>query len=201
MVGTATAAGGVDGLTRHNRWRLFGLWSLGIEAGGAAIDSSNAGCHGPKRVMAPIFQSRLVGPHQYPSFVQLAALRIGDMLVGVVPAEVTTMAGLRIMRAMQTERPMHVAEDHVAIMGIANGHIQYVTTREEYGAQLYEGSSNVYGPGTAEMLRDQLMSLTRSLKGNDPIVVVGPITVKPGPPLVGWPPKQSSRACSDRSGC
>jgi neutral ceramidase len=102
---------------------------------------------------------------------------------------------------MQSERPTQVSEDHVAIMGIANGHIQYVTTREEYGAQLYEGSSNVYGPGTAEMLQDQLRSLTQSLKGNDPIVAVGPITVKPGPPLIGWPPKQSSRACSDRSGC
>jgi hypothetical protein len=78
MVGTATAAGGADGLTRHNRWRLFGLFSLGIEAGGSAIDSGNVGCHRPKRVMAPIFQSRLAGPHQYPSFVQLAAqLRYG----------------------------------------------------------------------------------------------------------------------------
>jgi neutral ceramidase len=151
--------------------------------------------------MAPIFQSRLAGPHQYPSFVQLAALRIGDMLVGVVPAEVTTMAGLRIMGAMQSERPMHVAEDHVAILGIANGHIQYVTTREEYWAQLYEGSSNVYGPGTAEMLQAQLRSLTQSLKADNPTVVVGPITVKPGPPWVGWPPMQSSRPCSDRSGC
>jgi len=180
--GAATAAGAVDGRSRYLGWKMFGLFSLGIEPGGRSIDTSRTDCQRPKRTLLDDVQSRLVGRFDYSAFTQLAVVRLGDMLIGTVPGEASTVAGLRMMAAMQEARRTGGYGDRVTILGLANGDLRYVTTREEYWSQLYEGGSNIYGPGTAEMLAAELARLTASLTGGSspPIVRVDSIEARPG---------------------
>jgi neutral ceramidase len=189
--GIAIAAGGDDGLSRFNGWRVLGLLPL-IEAGGYAVDSGSTDCQRPKRILFPPLQSRLVGRFQFPETTQLAVVRIGDLVLGTVPGEVTTTAGLRMMAAMQHAIPDSLPAGNIAIMGLANGDLRYITTAEEFQSQTYEGASNLYGPHTASFLGSYLGTLTRTLfhapDGRlNPIVYVGPITVRPGPASSLWP--------------
>lgn len=39
---------------------------------------------------------------------------------------------------------------HVVLAGLTNTYSSYVTTREEYGAQRYEGASTIFGPHTLD---------------------------------------------------
>ncbi len=190
--GAASAAGAADGRTRFAGWRVFGLFSLGIEAGGQAIKTTRTDCQRPKRALFGKIQQRLVGQRDFPAYTQLAVVRVGDMMIGTVPGEATTMVGLRMLAAMQLARSAGVPADHYAVLGLTNGDLRYITTREEYWAQLYEGGSNLYGPRSAEVLASRLGRLAASLPSSGspaPVVRVDEITVKPGDPVSYWPRK------------
>jgi hypothetical protein len=171
-------------------WKVLGLFPLGIEPGGGAVNTSATGCQRPKYSLLGSVQSRLVGRFDYSSYTQLAVVRVGDLLIGTVPGEATTVAGLRTMAAMREARPPDVPADHLAVLGLADGDLRYITTREEYWAQLYEGGSNIYGPGTAAMIARRLARLTASLSSTGsarPIVRVDSISARPGKSHSLWP--------------
>jgi neutral ceramidase len=165
-IGTAFAAGAEDGRSHAYRWKALGLFPLGIEEGGYAIRSGEHGCHTPKRLgLSYWVQGKFfVKTHGLPRTAQLAALQIGDMLLGVVPGEVTTTAGYRMVKALR-ERAASAGLDvkNTAIIGLANGYLQYLTTPEEYGQQHYEGGSMLYGPQSAVVFTRLLGDLVDSL--------------------------------------
>jgi neutral ceramidase len=188
--GTAAVAGGPDGLTRFAGFKLFGLIPLGLDPGGSGIDSSRTDCQGPKRsTFLP--QSRMFGSFAFSEYAQFAVVRVGDVLIGTVPGEVTTEAGLRMLAVMQAERPDGVPAENLTILGLANGDLRYITTPEEYGAQLYEGGSNLYGPQTAVVIAERLRALTASLSSDTSDsgsrAQVDSILVRPGDPESHWP--------------
>jgi hypothetical protein len=187
QAGTATIAGAADGPTRYSNWKVFGIFSLGLEAG--SVDLGAEGCQKPKNSLFGPIQYKLVGSKGFPAYTQLGVVRVGDMLVGAVPGEVSTVAGLRMMAAMQQERPAEVPANNVTILGLTNGDLRYITTPEEYTAQLYEGGSNLYGPLTAEVFAVHLGRLTGSLTPSPtgPIVKVDSIFVLPGDGHPRWP--------------
>jgi neutral ceramidase len=49
------------------------------------------------------------------------------------------------------------------ISGLANEYLQYFTTPEEYDRQHYEGGSTLYGRASSELLKQSLVSLTKTL--------------------------------------
>jgi len=54
-------------------------------------------CQREKRVALGGLQRKLVvGEHGLPEVAQLSVIRLGDLLLGVVPAELTTRAGAQI---------------------------------------------------------------------------------------------------------
>jgi neutral ceramidase len=55
--------------------------------------------------------------------------------------------------------------DSVAVISLANGYLNYITTWEEYSAQHYEGASTTYGPGSAGVIAEQLAQLVAELGG------------------------------------
>src|SRR5207249_2083260 len=58
-------------------------------------------CQGEKRVALGGLQRKfVVGEHGLPEVAQLSVIRLGDLLLGVVPAEVTTRAGALMERAI-----------------------------------------------------------------------------------------------------
>jgi len=210
-LGSATLVGSEDGNTRYNDWRFLGLVPIVFEEGNSAVKESNRGCQGPKRIALFPFHDLAAGPHGFPEVAQFMVVRIGSMLVGAVPAEVTTTAGVRMKEAMLSEAGgQKVTMDSVALITLANGHLQYVTTREEYAAQHYEGASTLYGPGTAEVFQDQLVSLVRELSDasvHPRGISVGPITVYPGkhrsiiPPASAGPPLERIDRVVEELGC
>lgn len=186
-VGSSTAAGadGLETRMRGWRWLVWPLIKVGIEEGGAAVQPGE-GCHAPKRVLLGKLQTDLVvGEHGFPEFAQVTVVRIGEALLAALPGEVTTTAWRR-MRAGLAENSADPALKQIALIGLANGYLQYVTTAEEYRWQAYEGGSVLYGPGMARFLQRRLIELAATLpkpaEGPSPAARVAPITAYPGPP-------------------
>jgi neutral ceramidase len=98
---------------------------------------------------------------------------LGDHVLVALPAEVTTMSGVRIREALADalNLPMPDASGNVGrgvvVVGLTNEYLQYVATPEEYTLQFYEGASTLYGPNTTRMLRDHVQCLGRALVGGD----------------------------------
>jgi len=180
--GSATAAGADSVITRIRGWRwLLPFVPLGLEEGGKAV-KRRADCQRPKRtLLGPIQTLLVVGEHGLPKNAQITTVRLDSLLLGAVPAEVTTVAGFRMRRSMAEGFGGPVGD--TVLIGLANGFLQYVTTEEEYQLQHYEGGSTLYGPGTAAFLGRRLGELTRTIAtGTDhsPPGYVGPITAYPG---------------------
>lgn len=165
-VGTATLVGSDNSQTRFEGWRLLGLIPVGFERGGSAADVGSEGCHAPKRVALGWLQGLIVGEHGLPEVVQLMVVRIGGLVVAAVPAEPTVGAGVLIKSAVRRYAvTAGVAAESIAVIGLANGDMRYVSTPDEYEEQDYEGSSTLYGPLTAVVLAHQLGELTAALSG------------------------------------
>ena len=182
--GVSTLAGAEDGRTRLYGWRLFGIFPIGLEEGRHAIRPNPRDCQREKRVALGGLQRKLVvGEHGLPEVAQLSVIRLGDLLLGVVPAELTTRAGAQIERAIaDSARAAGLAPRAVTIVGLANGYMQYVTTDAEYGEQAYEGGSTLFGPNSAAVLADELGKLAASQvrSGASPANPVDSIAAYPG---------------------
>ncbi|KAL6304955.1 Neutral/alkaline nonlysosomal ceramidase [Sparassis latifolia] len=136
-----------------------------------------------------------------PNTVDMQMLRVGNFVMLIVPGEMTTMAGRRmrdLIRAKLISSGVIGEDAYVVIAGPANTYAHYVTTREEYAVQRYEGASTVFGPFTLEAYLDQYTNLvpylaahTSSAPSSDPappdltgkvISMQKPVT-KDNPPL------------------
>src|SRR5881628_2131396 len=117
--GSSTMGGAEDGRTRLYQWRLFGIFPIGLEEGGHAIRPNPHDCQREKRVAMGGLQRKLVvGQHGLPEVAQLSVIRLGDLVLGVVPAELTTRAGAQIARAIgDSARVSGLTPRAVAIVG------------------------------------------------------------------------------------
>lgn len=176
--GTSTVGGAEDGRTRLYGYHLFGVIGLGFHEGAAY--RAPHGCQAQKRVLLGSLQRRVVGAHGLPEVAQVTVVRIGGLLLGVVPAEVTTRVGSMLEDSLRAGAG---GSDAVAVVGLADGFIQYVTTPAEYAAQDYEGGSTIYGPGTAAVLAGTLGRLASALGppgAPSPPADVADVTAYPG---------------------
>jgi len=102
-----------------------------------------------------------------PAVLPFQIFRIGNLAIVGLPWEVTTMAGRRLRRDLLRElAPAGV--DTVVIAGLANDYVNYLTTREEYASQQYEGASTLYGPWTLAAVQQELRKLAISLRDAAP---------------------------------
>lgn len=203
LVGTSTAAGADDAVTRFAHWRFAGVVDVGLEEGGRAVARNPKGCQREKNT----FLSFGLGKHDLTEVAQLMVVRIGDLVIGVLPAEVTTETGEQMRRAIRAAADSTVA--HVALLGLANGFMQYVATDQEYSAQTYEGGSTLYGPRSAAVLASALADLTSRLRNggwSSPPAVVDSVMMYPGPsarifPLKPTRPSPLPRKDEPRAAC
>jgi neutral ceramidase len=194
--GVSTTAGAEDGPTRLRGWRLFGLFNLGFEEGGSAINPHPRGCHREKRIaLGESLQNILTGKNALASVAQLTVVRIGDLLLGATPAEVTTVAGFQMKQTVRDSVKWAGGRvGAVALIGMANGYIQYVTSDAEYRVQHYEGGSTIYGPRSATVLGEQLGSLAGSIAragGKSPPNTVYDLLANPGDTVSVLPGRNS----------
>lgn len=78
-------------------------------------------------------------------------LRVGQLVMLIMPGELTTMAGRRMRDAVRTAliaKGVIGQDAYVVIAGPANTYAHYVTTPEEYSVQRYEGASTIFGQWT-----------------------------------------------------
>ncbi|KAI0269466.1 Neutral/alkaline nonlysosomal ceramidase, partial [Russula aff. rugulosa BPL654] len=190
------------------------FWELVKGAITPAPNEDQAACHFPKpillntvRTRAGAFRGKSVlticlfkgyahVPYDWsPSVVDIQMFRIGNLVILVIPGEMTTMAGRRIrntIRARLTADGIIGQNAYVVIAGPANTYAHYVTTIEEYGVQRYEGASTLFGPYTLDAYIDKYSSLVSYLADN--------ATAGAVPPSDPAPPDLTSRAISLRTG-
>jgi neutral ceramidase len=122
-------------------------------------------CHHPKPILLNTGEATL--PYAWdPQSVPISIFRIGNFYLLNVPAELTTMAGRRLRRAVEAVIVQHRPKEErpqVTIAGLANSYTHYVTTQEEYAGQRYEAASTLYGPHTLAAYIQEFERLTRDL--------------------------------------
>jgi neutral ceramidase len=121
-------------------------------------------CQAEKPTAVPIGdQDPPLGPNVLPFQV----LRIGTLAVAAVPFEPTTIAGHRIRKAVEaTLAPAGVTRS--VVISYANAYASYITTREEYAVQQYEGAFTVFGPWQLAATIQVLDGLAAALRDGTP---------------------------------
>ncbi|KAG1711028.1 hypothetical protein DVH05_013746 [Phytophthora capsici] len=103
-----------------------------------------------------------------PKVLPLQVFSFADCLhIAAVPFEMTTMAGRRLrlsLHASLTELLASVKKIHQPVIaGLSNAYCGYMTTREEYAVQRYEGASTHFGPNQLVATCQQFEILAESM--------------------------------------
>jgi len=155
-----------DSLKKHHK-----LWNALI-----CNASPSKTCQAPKPV---VLETGTQKPRPWtPQILPVQIVTIGNLAILAVPAEFTTMAGRRLRQTVLAEL-RDDGIDHIVIAGLSNAYAGYVTTKEEYQIQDYEGASTHFGPWTLAAYQQEFNRLALAIKNNSP--------VDPGP----QPPDQS----------
>ncbi|MFZ2526400.1 MAG: neutral/alkaline ceramidase [Rhodococcus sp. (in: high G+C Gram-positive bacteria)] len=119
----------------------------------------------PKLILFPL---GLMPPTPWvPQVVPLQILRIGELVLVAIPAEVTIVAGLRLRQVVADA--LKVPLDTVLAQGYSNSYTQYVTTPEEYDAQQYEGGETLFGRWTLSAYMQEFYSLAAAMAARRPV--------------------------------
>ncbi len=92
----------------------------------------------------------------------LQIMRLGSVAIAGVPFELTYEQANRT-RAVLEKTLAEAGVTKVIIATHANAYSQYVTTREEYAAQHYEGSTCLFGPWSGAALTQELDKLAQGI--------------------------------------
>lgn len=116
-------------------------------------------CQKPKAILFPMGETK-----PDPSLSQILPIglvTIGDFGLIVSPNEVTTMSSRRMKETVRKVLGSKVQE--IALSGLTNDFAGYITTREEYSTQQYEGGHTLHGPFSLDLLRQEYDRLSRDL--------------------------------------
>lgn len=135
-----------------------------------ALDALNYDCQAEKPILFPLNQS---SPFNQPGGTQtlepmtlpIQIVTLGNLAIIALPWEVTTNSGRRIRNAVLDELE-DAGIDYAVISGLSNGFVHYLTTREEYSVQNYEGASTIFGPWTLEAVQQEMTRLATHVKAN-----------------------------------
>jgi hypothetical protein len=144
----ATGQAGIPFLTGapEGRGPLFDHFGLNLSGTRSPLPAAPQG----DKVVIPV--------GSFPTAVPISVIRIGAGAIAATPEENTVMVGRELRRAVLTAlAPVGVTQ--VALAGLANDYIQYVTTPAEYNWQSYEGGSTLFGPNEATFIQERLVEL------------------------------------------
>lgn len=118
-------------------------------------------------------------PYEWtPAVVDIQILQVGQLVMLIIPGELTTMSGRRLRNAVRAKLISSGVLDnsaYVVVAGPANTYSHYIATREEYGVQRYEGASTLYGQFTLEAYTDIYTNLVSYLApGSTSLPPAGP---------------------------
>ena len=102
-----------------------------------------------------------------PTSVPLLAVRVGPRVIVSVPGEGTKEVGARIRAAVQGA-VAGAGIERIAVSGLANEFILYLTTPEEYARQHYEGGNTHFGTFSSNLIGVELARLAGTLVRGEP---------------------------------
>ncbi len=117
---------------------------------------------------------------QGPTPLPFQIFRVGNLAIMGLPWEITTMSARRIRKTL-LDVLAPVGIDTVIIAGLSNAFVQYLTTREEFSSQQYEGASTLYGPWTLAAVQQESRKLALTLAEDTP--------APEGPPIADEVPR------------
>jgi len=129
-------------------------------------------CHAPKPIFLAVGRAK---PYPWsPEVLPITLVQLGQLGLIAVPAEPTVMAGRRLRHTVEAALGGRVRQ--TVVVSYTNGYSGYVTTREEYELQHYEGGATHFGPWTLAAYRQSFEKLAVSLREN-----AVPVFAQPGP--------------------
>lgn len=135
-------------------------------------------CQAPKSILIPTGSLKLPDPWA-PEVLPIQILKLGQLVMLVVPTEMTTMAGRRLRQHIRSRMMAEglVGKDAVVVIaGLGNSYASYTTTFEEYQIQRYEGASTIYGPHQLNALIQEFSKLVKSMaQGEAPTTEAAPV--------------------------
>ena len=138
---------------------LSGLLT-GFKVPGILEDEMKEG-HKPKPI---VLAQGLAEPYPLsPEVLPLQIIRIGNLVLLGIPVEFTTMAGRRLRETI-LNLLSGIGINHLALATYANAYAGYVTTKEEYDVQHYEGASTHFGPYTLMAFQQEFGKLAKAMK-------------------------------------
>lgn len=143
----------------------------------------NLGCQAEKPVLF------IVGPplNAEPAVLPLQLFRVGNFALVGIPMEVTTMSARRIRKTL-LEVLAPIGVDTVVVAGLANDFVHYLTTREEYAIQHYEGASTLFGPWQLAAVQQETRKLALAMRDSQPAPAGTAIPRTPAPTMTVRPP-------------
>ncbi|RLN54933.1 hypothetical protein BBJ28_00006270 [Nothophytophthora sp. Chile5] len=108
-----------------------------------------------------------------PVILPVQVVKLGQFGIAVTNFETTTMAGRRI-RTTVKEALASVGVTEVELAAISNAYAQYMTTKEEYLIQDYEGASTLFGPNQLAAVQQELARVAASIVDSSVELDVGP---------------------------
>ncbi|KAK7053720.1 Neutral/alkaline nonlysosomal ceramidase [Favolaschia claudopus] len=159
--GTTDGPGAFDFVQGDNSTSQNPLWEI-VKSFITPIPSSEQkACHAPKPILLNTGYATF--PYSWsPSTVDIQMFKVGNLVMIIVPGELTTMAGRRLRNAVRARLISEKVIDdsaYVVVTGPANTYGHYITTREEYSHQRYEGASTIFGPSTLDAYIEKYSSL------------------------------------------
>lgn len=100
-----------------------------------------------------------------PKILPTSIMKIGQLGILAAPGEFTIMAGRRA-KATVVENT-NIGIQHLVFAGYSDAYAGYVTTREEYASQQYEGASTHFGPWTLAAYRQEFERLASVLENSN----------------------------------
>lgn len=165
LAGTDEGPGPLYPLVKQGRNRLVDAVSRGVVY---RLSPRLRDAHAPKgAIVGGSLLNRALSLLAEGAPVQL--LRLGQLYLIGIPAEVTIVAGLRLRR---TVAGIVGAElDQVLVAGYSNGYLHYVTTPQEYDEQRYEGGSTMFGRWELPALQQAVAELATAMRDGRPVAV------------------------------
>jgi neutral ceramidase len=115
-------------------------------------------CHGNKPILFPTGETVPVSQTQV---LPITLTRIGSLAFASVAAEVTTMAGRRLRDTISAA--LDIPANDVILIGYANDYGGYLTTKEEYDTQQYEGGHTLFGPWSLAAYQQEFDHLAKAM--------------------------------------
>ncbi|WAS90354.1 neutral/alkaline ceramidase [Nannocystis punicea] len=118
-------------------------------------------CHEEKTILLPV--GRMLPYPWSPTILPAQVLRLGGLAIIPAPFEVTTISGRRLRNTVLAALE-GTGVTRAVIAGLSNGYSSYVSTREEYAIQHYEGAFTQFGPWTLAAWQQEFSEVAEALR-------------------------------------